>query len=279
MEITLTPQQIAVERAKLTVWTAGRGPAVLLVHGFPDDHSVWRHQVPALVQAGYRVVVPDMRGCGESSMPKRVSDYRLAYQIEDLQTVVTALGLDEVHLVGHDLGAVIAWQFAMAHPELVRSYAALSVGHPRAYATDGVKQKLMGWYAAVFQVRGLGELLMSGREWALGRRLLGNHPEVEHWARRLKAPGRLTAAINFYRANIAPLMLRRDYPPVTMPVMGVWSDGDRYLTESQMTRSEAMVTGSWRYHRVERASHWLQLDQPEQVNRLLLDFMAAHPVR
>lgn len=110
MDTTLIPQQIAVERAKLTVWTAGSGPAVLLVHGFPDDHSVWRHQVPALVQAGCRVVVPDMRGCGESSMPRRVSDYRLAYQIEDLQTVITALGLDEVHLVGHDLGATSARQ-------------------------------------------------------------------------------------------------------------------------------------------------------------------------
>lgn len=92
MDTTLIPQQIAVERAKLTVWTAGSGPAVLLV------------------QAGFRVVVPDMRGCGESSMPRRVSDYRLAYQIEDLQTVITALGLDEVHLVGHDLGATSARQ-------------------------------------------------------------------------------------------------------------------------------------------------------------------------
>lgn len=275
MNITLSPQQVAVERAKLTVWTAGRGPAVLLVHGFPDDHSVWRHQVPALVQAGYRVVVPDMRGCGESSMPPRVSDYRLAFQIEDLQTVITALGLDEVHLVGHDLGAVIGWHVAMEHPELVRSYTALSVGHPRAYATDGVKQKLMGWYAAVFQLRGVGEALMSGRDWALGRRLLGNHPEVEHWARRFKVPGRLTAAINFYRANIGPLMLRRDYPPVTVPVMGIWSDGDRYLTETQMTRSAGMVQGSWRYQRVAGASHWLQLDRPNEVNALLLDFMAS----
>ena len=96
--------------------------------------------------------------------------------------------------------------------------------------------------------------------------------EMPTWKTDLARPGRLTAAINIYRANLG-LILPKDWPKVTVPVMGMWGEGDVALAEGQMIKSEEHVTSSWRYERVAGGTHWLQLEQPEAVNALLLDFL------
>ena len=151
---------VDVNGVRLSVIVAGEGPDVLLVHGFPDDHTVWRHQIPALVAAGYRVIVPDTRGCGDSAIPERTSDYKIEKLVADLVGVLDALGIRKVRLVGHDWGAVQAWHLALWHPERVERYIAMSVGHPRAYATGGIAQKLKGYYIALIQLRGFIEFVV-----------------------------------------------------------------------------------------------------------------------
>jgi len=141
----------------LRVVAAGEGPDVLLVHGFPDDHSVWRHQIPALVAAGYRVIAPDTRGCGDSAAPLGRRHYTLDLLVGDLLALLDALGIEKVRLVGHDWGAIIAWQLAIRHPERVDRYLALSVGHPTAYARGPLEQKLKGWYVLFFLLPRLPE--------------------------------------------------------------------------------------------------------------------------
>jgi pimeloyl-ACP methyl ester carboxylesterase len=263
-----------VDGLNLRLVDEGQGPAVLLVHGFPDDHSVWRRQIGALVAAGYRVIAPDLRGCGESDMAGRVSDYHLSRLCADLDALLETLQLPQVALIGHDWGAVIGWHFAMRYPQRVSRYAALSVGHPLAYARGGLEQKLKAWYVLAFQLRGLIEWALRARNWALFRRLTAQTEEAERWIKRLRRPGRLTAAINYYRANLG-LILPRRYPPVRMPVLGMWSDGDRFLTEAQMRASASLVEGQWRYERVTGAGHWLQLEAPERVNALLIGFLKS----
>ena len=146
---TSSSQQLAmnaghyrVNGVRLHAAVAGEGPPVLLVHGFPDDHAVWRKQIPALAAAGYKVIAPDMRGCGESEAPVDVSSYRIDVLIDDLVGLLDTLGIERVRLVAHDWGAVIGWAFAIRHPERVERYAALSVGHPSAYARGPLEQKL-----------------------------------------------------------------------------------------------------------------------------------------
>jgi pimeloyl-ACP methyl ester carboxylesterase len=124
---------------------------VLLVHGFPDCHEIWRHQIPALVAAGYRVIVPDMRGCGDSDAPLGSHNYRVDLLVSDLAVLLYVLRIDTVRLVGHDWGAVIAWQFCFRHPSRVDRYMALLVGHPSAYAGAPLEQKLKGWYVLFMQ--------------------------------------------------------------------------------------------------------------------------------
>ena len=115
----------------LAVYVAGKGPSVLMVHGFPDDHEVWKEQVSALVAAGYQVIAPDTRGCGQSTIASAVSDYHIKLLIGDMIAVLVHFGLERASLVAHDWGAMIAWRLVIAHPDRFERYAALSVGHPQ----------------------------------------------------------------------------------------------------------------------------------------------------
>ena len=153
--------RLHIDGLLFNVLDEGVGEPVLLVHGFPDDHTVWRHQVSALVSAGYRVIAPDTRGCGDTEMAPRTSEYKLPRLVADLVAILDALGLDRVKLVGHDWGAVIAWVFAAKHPERVERFVALSVGHAAAYAAGPLEQKLKGWYVLMFQLRGFAEGLIK----------------------------------------------------------------------------------------------------------------------
>ncbi len=252
------------------VIVAGQGPDVLLVHGFPDDHEVWRHQIPALVQAGYRVIAPDMRGCGLTEAPRDVSAYRIDRLAGDLVAILDALGIDRVRLVGHDWGALLSWWLCFRHPERVAKYIALSVGHLSAYTRAPLEQKAMAWYVLFFQLRGVAEWVMKARDWRFVRWFTRDHPEVERWKAKLSRPGRLTAAINWYRANLV-LVLPKGYPKPALPVTGIWSSGDRYLCEAQMRDTEHWVEGPWRFVRLDGLSHWMQLDAPAVVNPLLCD--------
>lgn len=266
---------IRVGAVDLQVVVAGEGPDVLLLHGFPDDHQVWRKQIPALVRAGYRVIAPDLRGCGASTMPGAVSDYAVANFVSDITGILDALGARKVRLVAHDWGAVIGWKFCTEHPERVDRYVAMSVGHPQAYARAPLEQKLKGWYVLFFQIPGLSEWALRWRGWRLLRRLTRFDSETPNWVSRLEEPGRLTAALNWYRANLR-LLFRGSWPPVHVPVLGVWSDGDAFLAESQMVASAALVQAPWRYERIEGANHWVQLEAPDRVNELLLEYLQGH---
>jgi len=269
-----TLQRHLVNGLQMAVQIEGSGPPVLLIHGFPDDHQVWRHQVPALVAAGYTVIAPDLRGCGETEAPIAVADYRIPTLVADLVALLDALGIAKTKVVGHDWGAVLGWQLAIHHPERVERYVALSVGHPNAYATAGLVQKLKGWYALMFQWRGGAEWWLTRRDWAFFHRFAWQPSESPHWVTRLSAPGRLTAALNYYRANLWSLLFDR-FPAVTVPVVGVFSSGDRYLTEGQMVNSREHVAGDWQYIRLDGPGHWMTLDAPEAVNELLIRYLAA----
>ena len=265
--------RLRIDDLSFNVLDVGAGEPVLLVHGFPDDHTIWRNQISALVAAGYRVIAPDTRGCGESGMAEGTRDYLLTRLVADLVSVLDALGIERVRLVGHDWGAVIAWVFAARHPERIERYAALSVGHAAAYAAGPLEQKLKGWYVLMFQLRGLAEWLIKSRDWTFFRRFTDNHAEVPGWIAKLGRPGRLTAGINYYRANLG-ILLKPDRSKVTVPVLAIFSDGDRYLAEAQLRGSAAYVDAPFRFELIRGAGHWLQIDAPDQGSALLIDFFS-----
>lgn len=253
----------------------GDGDPVVLLHGFPDDRSLWRHQVPALVGAGFRVIVPDQRGFGASDKPADVDAYALPFLAGDVLAVLDGLGVERAHLVGHDWGAAVAWAVASLAPERVDHLAVLSVGHPASFHAAGFQQREKSWYMLLFLFAGVAEEWLSADDFR-NLRAWSNHPDADAVAARLKEDGALTAALNWYRANLpaeALLAGPPDLPLVTAPTMGIWSTGDLALTEANMTGSAAHVAGTWRYERLDGPGHWIPLDAPARLNELLLDFL------
>jgi pimeloyl-ACP methyl ester carboxylesterase len=259
--------RINADSVELAVLDEGDGDAVLLLHGFPDSARLWRRQIPALTRAGLRVVAPDLRGFGASGKPAEVSDYRIGRSVADMVAVLDELQLEKAHVVGHDWGAGLAWALALMAPERVDRLVVMSVGHPGVKRTLAQREK--SWYMLLFQFPE-AEAILQQNDAALLREWAASHPglDLENFD--------LTAGLNWYRANLHP---RRELePPRALPLvqadtLGIWSTGDAYLLEHGMKESGAFVEGSWRYERIEDAGHWMQLDQPERINALLIDFL------
>jgi pimeloyl-ACP methyl ester carboxylesterase len=261
----------------LHVQVEGEGTPVVLLHGFPDSSYLWRHQIPALVAAGHRVIAPDLRGFGASDKPQEAAAYRITTSAADVVAILDALQLERAHVVGHDWGAGLAWVVAGLHPARVDRLVALSVGHPNTQVPT-VEQREKAWYMLWFQFEGLAEELVPRDDWKLLREWTRGNGDLDRYVEDLARPGALTASLNWYRANVPPqreLAPRRPFPAIAAPTLGVWSSGDDYLLEAPLKASGEHVTGGWRYERVEGASHWLQLDRPERVNELLVEFLAG----
>jgi pimeloyl-ACP methyl ester carboxylesterase len=253
----------------------GEGRPVVLLHGFPDSRRLWRHQVHALADAGYKVIVPDQRGYGGSDKPSEVDRYNMLFLVSDIGAVLDHAGVDRAHVVGHDWGAAVAWVLAAVAPERVDHLVALSVGHPTTFRSGGFDQFEKSWYMLLFLFEGIAERWLSDDGWANFNRWCG-HPDLDAVIALLKANASLTPGLNWYRANIPAesyVSPRLELPSIESPTMGVWSSGDIALTEGQMTRSAEHISGEWRYERLDGPGHWMQLDAPDEVNRLLLDFL------
>jgi pimeloyl-ACP methyl ester carboxylesterase len=267
--------RIETDGVGLDVTVEGEGPPVVLLHGWPDTHDLWRHQVPALTAAGYQVIAPDLRGYGASDKPEGADAYNILLLAGDVLGVLDHLGIERAHVVGHDWGAALAWAVTAFMPDRVDHLACLSVGHPSAFGSAGFGQRQLSWYMLLFQFEGIAEQWLSMddftnmREWC-------HHPDLEAIKPRLREPGHLTAGLNWYRANVAPEVLVQppiELPPISAPTMGIWGSKDFALTEEQMVGSARFVTGSWRYERLEGLDHWVMLEDPDRVSALLVDFL------
>jgi pimeloyl-ACP methyl ester carboxylesterase len=249
------------------------GQPVLLIHGFPDTGRLWEKQVPVLADAGYRVIVPDLRGYGQSDQPEGIDAYNLMFVAADMGAVLDAARAPRAHVVGHDWGAAVAWAIGALAPDRVDHL----VGHPASFAQAGLAQREKSWYMLLFQFEGVAEKWLSNDGWA-NFRAWANHPDAEAVIKELEVNGSLTPGLNYYRANVAPQVLIEpplELPPIQAATMGVWSSGDIALTELQMTGSSAFVTGTWRYERIDGPGHWMQWEAPDRVNPLLLEFLAS----
>jgi pimeloyl-ACP methyl ester carboxylesterase len=276
-------ERIDVGDVTLNVVDVGQGPAVLLLHGFPDRAAMWRHQIRALTAAGHRVIAPDLRGFGDSDRPSGVEAYRMPAIMGDLFGLLDHLGIDEVAVAGHDWGALVGWLLASTAPDRVEKLAALSVGHPRAFAEAGITQLQLSWYVLWWQFPGVAESQLPTddwrfyRDWAFEGAARADDVDLDRQLTDLERPGALTAGLNWYRANLPPESFaasdrHQDLPPVRCPVLGIWSDREMALTEEQMVGSERYVTGPWRYERLAGVGHWIPVHEPRITSELLVDF-------
>ena len=268
--------RIEANGLEFNVIVEGEGPAVLMLHGFPDRARLWRNQISALSEAGYKAVAPDLRGFGDSDKPEGVEAYFILNALEDLNGILDHLEIEKAHVVGHDWGSATAWVYASLFPQRTETLTAISVGHPFAMQSVGYEQLARSWYMFMFQFEGVAEEWISRNDWEFIRGW-GLGPQVDEWIADLSRPGALTAALNWYRANIPPeswISEPPELPPIAAPTMGIWSSGDVALTEEQMIASSKYVSGPWRYERIDDVGHTVPIGAPDQLNKLLLDFIA-----
>jgi len=261
------------------------GPVVLLLHGFPEGAESWLPQLEALGAAGRRAVAPDQRGYGGTDAPEGVDQYLMPNFFDDIEGLIDALGADKVDLAGHDWGAIIGWQFTSQRQHRVRTWAALSVGHPHALAQvlgEGDEdQRNRSSYILLFNQPGTAENLLLEDD---GARIRGMYAQVfprdveDRFITDLQRPGRLTAALNYYRANLTPERFQ-SYDgapnPIEVPTLFIWGEDDIALGRKQAELTERHVKGPYRFVPLAGAGHWLQHQRPDEVSRLLLDHVGA----
>lgn len=270
--------------------TAGDGPLVVLLHGFPQFWYAWRHQIPALA-GHFKVVAPDLRGYGDTDKPPRVSDYRTGVLAADVAALVKALGHEKAYVVGHDWGGGVAWMTALQHPQVVDRLAVLNCPHPVVFGKalrSNLRQLGRSWYMFFFQLPVVPELVFQLSPQGMVERMFRgmavrketfDDEDLRQFRQALAKPGALTAAINYYRATFRNFSAMRDLERqpkrINAPTLLIWAENDVALGKELTYGMEPLFSGPFRIHYVSNCSHWVNEEQPELVNRLLIDFLAA----
>ena len=286
--VTLRETYIKVNGIRLHAMMQGeRGPLVVLLHGFPECWYSWRQYLPLLAEAGYRAVAPDLRGYNLSDKPRGIINYQTPILARDVYELIQALGEEQAIVVGHDWGGAIAWYLAMYYPQAVHKLVVCNLPHPAKYA-EGIRtwrQLRKSWYIFAFQLPWLPEYLLARNHAdAIGRMLYASAvqktafspAELAKYREAISRPGALHAALNYYRQLIrrGPRPYRSRTLRVDAPTLLIWGEQDIALG-IELTHDLDEWIPNLQIQYLPDSGHWVQQERPEQVNRFLLDFLAA----
>jgi len=252
------------------------GEPVLLLHGFPQDSRVWGPISERLHAAGLRTVVPNQRGYSPDARPGPVEAYRVTECAADAAALLDALGIESAHVVGHDWGAVAAWNLAGRHPEHVRTLTAVSVPHPaaaaQAIALDPEQQQLSS-YIGLFRQAGTAEQALLADDAKLLRAMLVEsgltEPFIERYVEAVSDRAVLTAGLNWYRA--LTLLDLDGLGPITCPTTYVWGDRDTFFGKFSVERCADHVSGPYQHVPLPGVTHWIPEQEPEVLADLIVD--------
>ena len=275
---------------------------VILLHGFPEFWYSWRHQLTVLGRS-YHVVAPDMRGYNLSDKPARVKDYRIEVLVEDIVELIKYCGAHKAAIVAHDWGASVAWALAQKYPERVSKLAAMQVPPAAVWrANFSLRQLLRSWYIFFFQLPWLPELaIRSGNfaalDWTLKRTVARKgtfaDADIELYRQALSWPGALTAAVNYYRANVRRRMLRGPKRTrqqvetesdqkeagadgrIRVPTLFIFGEQDFAILPATVDGVGEQVDAPYRELRIPDSGHWVQNEAAAEVNNALIDFLSS----
>lgn len=259
------------------------GIPVILLHGFPEFWYGWRKQLPALTEAGCRVIVPDQRGYNLSDKPKGIKNYHIDKLVGDILGLIEALDYEKVNLVGHDWGAVVSWVFAFKHPEHLHKLGILNAPHPlviRRFLQRDPEQIRRSWYTYFFQLPWIPESGMRANHWrGMVRALRGSgkihtftNEDIAKYKEAWSQPGAITAMINWYRAGARYFLRLPKEMRIKVPTLMIWGMKDFALTH-RLARPSMDYVEQGNLLLFPDATHWVQHEAAEEVNHYLIDFL------
>jgi len=263
------------------------GKPLIFLHGFPESWFAWRLQIDHFVSSGYRAIIPDQRGYNLSDKPAGVANYSIDLLARDVVGILDSVAHSKAFVVGHDWGAAVTWYLAARFSDRVSRTAILSVPHPRVFLKNLIinpAQLRRSWYLLFFQLPWLPEFILGRRDWALLVRVLRDtsRPGVfsdsileqykESWANK----GALTAMLNWYRAALlrpSKFALDSEASRVKVPALLILGKNDQFVGEA-MARESLHYCDDGHLEILETVTHWVQHEEPAQVNSWLSQFFA-----
>lgn len=281
-----------VNNLRIHYVTAGDGPLMLMLHGFPEFWYSWRHQIPVMAKH-FRVVVPDMRGFNQTEKPKGVAHYRLGAISEDLEGLITHLGETDTVLVGHDWGAGVAWHFAAHYPQMVNRLIILDCPSPRVFIRHlrrNPVQMLRSYYIFLFQYPFIPEMVLRLHNYqiidlifrltAVNKAAFNDH-DIAMFKEAAAKPGALTGGINYYRAffrlflkSFMPGGIEDIHHKVKCPTLVIWGEKDVFLGKELTYDFKDEVEERLETIFIPKCGHWVQQEEPDLVNSHILDFLS-----
>ncbi|XP_036279678.1 bifunctional epoxide hydrolase 2 isoform X1 [Pipistrellus kuhlii] len=287
----------------------GSGPAVCLCHGFPESWFSWRYQIPALAQAGFRVLAVDLKGYGESSAPPEIEEYSMETLCKDLVTFLDKLGILQAVFIGHDWGGMLVWSMALFYPERVRAVASLNTpfmpANPNVPLMEIIKANPVFSYQLYFQEPGVAEaeleedlyrtfklffrandemelktynvcengglFVKSPKEPSLSR--LVTEEDIRFYVQQFKKSG-FRGPLNWYRN------LDRNWKwgcqatgrKILIPALMVTAEKDRVLAPKMSKHMEDWIPHLKRGH-IKDCGHWTQIEKPAELNQILVQWL------
>ena len=291
-----------VNGVRLHYAEAGSGlDLVILLHGFPEFWYSWRHQLTAL-GAQHHIVAPDLRGYNLSDKPARVEDYQIDVMVDDVIGLIDHFGASKASVVAHDWGAGLAWAVAQKHPDRISKLAVMQVPPAAAWrANISVRQLLRSWYMFFFLLPRVPEWAISRNDFAalddvfkkkIARAGSFSDADIELYKQALRQPGALTAAVNYYRANVFRLMGRKpkrreaENKPssvmarekdnrIRVPTLFIFAEQDMAILPQTVKGMANFINAPYRELRIPNCSHWVQNEAPEEVNAALMEFLTT----
>jgi len=282
---------------ELDVAVAGHptNPPVILLHGFPESHRTWRHQIAALAEDHF-VLAPDQRGFAKSSKPEGVGNYTPDKPVADLIAIADRFDIKHFTLVGHDWGGAIAWMAALNHPDRVERLIIVNAPHPFIFQKslfDDMAQREASQYITAFRnpefekyVEGIGLSQFFDGSFMRHTDFEKVKEEKPVYLDQWSQPGALTAMLNWYRASVVqvpamdatperPAFLSGPFPPLRVPTLVIWGMDDKALLPVQLEGLEALVP-DLTIDRLEGVGHFAPWEAPEQVTVAMRKLLADH---
>ncbi len=286
LNVAAEARYIPVNGLELHTIVAGPldGPLVVLLHGFPECWYTWRKQIKPLVEAGYRVVVPDQRGYNLSDKPRGIHHYRVDALAADVVELIRSFGREQAIVVGHDWGGIVAWQLAMQQPDIVQQLIVMNAPHPAAFRRElssNPAQQRKSWYMGFFQLPCAPEEMLGHdpvetaryffRRTAVNQEAFSSF-DLHVMASALAQPDALTGMLNWYRAAARERSTGHATQTIDRPTLLIWAEDDVALGRSLTFGLDQWIS-HLQLHFIPHCGHWVQNEAPDEVNEQLLAFL------